>query len=103
MEFPIILFRNDPAETPVAQCRQVGYGPFLPTGWAIHEHYGSLGINKNRPDFYAGRWGNPFKTKDEARAAWDARIRELEQEGWKYKFQLAKDRNTGELVPKLIF
>jgi hypothetical protein len=43
-----------------------------------------------------------LKTEDEASAALDTRIRELERDGWVYKFQIDLDLKTGTPILRRI-
>lgn len=95
MRFPVILSRDEPENISVVEWREVSYSRALQGGWVVCESRRWQDFENHRPYFSMEILTAPLRTEEEAGAALDARVAELEKQGWIHRFQMEFDPKTG--------
>jgi hypothetical protein len=92
MRLPITLFREGASAT---EWRELSCSRHYQGLWVVCERHSWPDFENQKPHFTMDILNAPLKTEDEANAALDARVRELEKDGWVHKVEMSFDEKTG--------
>jgi hypothetical protein len=95
---PITLYKDDPDSQGVAEWHEVWLATTVNQEWVLCENHGWWDEAKKRSHFNVPILTEPFGTEGEANAAFDARIKTLDGEGWIHKLTSIIDYRIGRIV-----
>lgn len=95
---PITLYKDDPDSQGVAEWHEVWLATNANQEWVLCENHGWWDEANKRAHFNVPILTEPFETEGQANAAFDARIRTLEGEGWIHKLTSVIDYRNGRII-----
>ena len=99
---PITVYRHDPEKTAIAEWHELGGARNLAGEWFLWERHGWWDNENKKAHFGVPILSEPHKGERDLLAAIEARIKNLEKDGWSYKYTTTFDPNTGQFVPMRI-
>lgn len=95
---PITLYKDDPDTQAIAEWHEVFLATNADEEVVLCERHGWWDEANKKPHFNVPILSEPFKTEEQANAAFDARIKTLDGEGWIHKLTTILDYRNGRII-----